>query len=486
KVLSLFFIDKVANYRNYQDGEVLQGKFAEWFEEICNNFKENPKYKGLLSNDIDKIHNGYFSQDKKGLLKDTKGNTKVDDDTYALIMKHKEKLLSLDEPLRFIFSHSALREGWDNPNVFQICTLNESHSEMKKRQEIGRGLRLPVNQEGIRIFDENINVLTVIANESYEDFAKTLQTEIEEDCGVNFTGRIKNKAKKKKVHLKKSYALDENFKELWDKIKHKTRYQVEYNTEELIEKCAQELENVEIKEVKLQNTKVSLNLTREKVDSHLKSFKEKDISIYNFRIPNILENIQNKTNLTKNTILRIIKESGKIEGVFKNPQQFIDIFSLKINLVLNKMMIDGIKYERIVGDSWEMKSFENDELEGYIDNMYQVQNQEKTLYNYIICDSDIENKFAQDLESNEDVKFYIKLPYWFKIETPIGSYNPDWAVVFDGDKKIYFVVESKGKNETENLRDSEKLKIKCGEKHFEEFEDVEFKGPVKDVISLLS
>jgi len=187
KVISLFFIDKVSNYRAYDDaGKPILGKFAEIFEKHYEALIKLPQYAGLAAHPVDKIHDGYFSQDKKGHVKDTNGSTKDDDDTYAKIMRNKEQLLSLDEPLKFIFSHSALREGWDNPNVFQICTLNETRSTMKKRQEIGRGLRLPVDQNGDRVFDVNINKLTVIANESYEDFANALQKEYEDDCGVTF------------------------------------------------------------------------------------------------------------------------------------------------------------------------------------------------------------------------------------------------------------------------------------------------------------
>jgi type III restriction enzyme len=208
KVLSLFFIDRVANYRAYDsDGKPLKGKLAKWFEEAYREVARKSAYKGLIPFEVDDVHNGYFAQDKKGKWKDTKGNTRADDDTFKLIMKNKERLLDIDEPLRFIFSHSALREGWDNPNVFQICTLNETRSELKKRQEIGRGLRLAVNQEGSRIQDMNINRLTLIANESYEDFAKQLQAEIEEDCGVSFKGRIKNKRRRATVKYRKGFEL---------------------------------------------------------------------------------------------------------------------------------------------------------------------------------------------------------------------------------------------------------------------------------------
>jgi type III restriction enzyme len=189
KVLSLFFVYRVASYRDYDGtGKPTPGKFAHWFEEELAALAKDPRYAVLNWTKLapNKLHNGYFAQDKKGVLKDTKGDTEADDDVYNLIMRDKERLLSIDEPLRFIFSHSALREGWNNPNVFQICTLNETKSAIKKRQEIGRGLRLPVDQDGKRVFDDAINKLYVMANESYEDFARALQTEYEEDCGVTF------------------------------------------------------------------------------------------------------------------------------------------------------------------------------------------------------------------------------------------------------------------------------------------------------------
>lgn len=189
KVLSLFFIDRVAHYRDYgADGQPVKGKFSDAFEAALAEHAKDLRYRELewLKEPVERLHNGYFAQDRKGVLKDTRGDTQADDAVYSLIMKDKERLLSLGEPLRFIFSHSALREGWDNPNVFQICTLNETRSAVKKRQEIGRGLRLPVDQTGVRVFDESVNKLYVMANESYEDFARALQTEYEEDCGVTF------------------------------------------------------------------------------------------------------------------------------------------------------------------------------------------------------------------------------------------------------------------------------------------------------------
>jgi type III restriction enzyme len=402
-------------------------------------------------------------------------------------MKDKEKLLDPKTPLRFIFSHSALREGWDNPNVFQICTLNETRSEMKKRQEIGRGLRLPVNQNGERVFDQNITILTVIANESYQSFAKSLQTEIEEDCGVSFTGRIKNAKERKTVKLKKGYALDPNFKELWEKIRQKARYNVQYQTEELIQEAAKVLQEVAIKKPRISNIRVRLAMNEKGIETQTMTTSGQAVEArYAWSlIPDVLSGIQSKTQLTKSTVLEIVKKSGKLKDILVNPQQLMDESSRVINEALKRMMIDGIKYEKIADSFYEMQRFENEELEGYLDKLVEVKDQEKTLYDHIVVDSGIESQFARDLEAREDVKFYFKLPWWFKIDTPIGGYNPDWAVVFEGDKRIYFVVETKGTSNIEELSPSEKMKILCGKKHFEQFADVTFTAPVVKVEEII-
>ncbi len=483
KVLTLFFIDRVANYRNYENDNPIKGKIALWFEEFYEKIRRQDKYKDLLNYKAKQIHNGYFSQDKKGILKDTNGETAVDDDTYALIMKDKEQLLDINEPLRFIFSHSALREGWDNPNVFQICTLNETQSTLKKRQEIGRGLRLPVNQDGKRVFDENINVLTVSANEYYEDFAKVLQSEIEEECGVDFGGRIKNKKKKKQIKLTKNLQLDENFKLLWDKIKQKTHYSVDYNTNELIKLTGKKIGEIKITKPKLLRSKADIGMDKTAVTAELITQSSRDFYSDIETVPDILSYIQNKTRLTRDTICRILLESGKIEDIFINPQQFMDKVCEAINFVLNEMIIDGIKYEKIGNSYWDQMLFDNEELSGYVDDLFKVSKKEKTVYDYIQIDSNIEEDFARECEKRDDIKFYFKLPFWFKIETPLGTYNPDWALVYEGDEKVYFVAETKGTNNIDDLslRPEEKYKIKCGKRHFEQFDGVVFKAPVKSL-----
>ncbi len=492
KVLSLVFIDHVANYRSYvADATHEQGKYAKWFEEIYNEISHSPQYASQKNFPVEKVHNGYFSQDK-GKFKDSREGklSKADDDTFQLIMKDKERLLDINEPLRFIFSHSALREGWDNPNVFQICTLNESHSELKKRQELGRGLRLCVDSTGKRIFDRSTNRLTVIANEAYEDFAKSLQTEIENDCGVKFEGRIKDARKKETIRLKKNWNLDPHFIDLWGRIKFHTEYQVEFDTAELIKRVVHNLKQMAtIPKPQIQRIKTETTYLRDKnnllikVDGIIKSSKEKTITDVKYEIPDFMYYIQSKTELTRDTIGKILLQSGKLGEMFNNPQLFMEKVVQIINEECIRLKVDGIKYEKIAGQFYKMTLFESREIEEYISNIVPVVKQEKTLYNYIPIDSlsTPELNFAKACDERDDVLFYIKLPAWFQIKTPLGMYNPDWALIKkeDGDeKKIYFVAETKDAKAVKDrnlLRPSERMKITCGEKHFKKFENVEFK-----------
>ena len=486
KVLSLFFIDKVSNYRDYEENQAVKGKYALWFEEIYREvFKECYK-KDISYEELDRLHNGYFSQDKKGILKDTKGNTKDDDDTYSLIMKDKEKLLDINEPLRFIFSHSALREGWDNPNVFQICTLNETTSEMKKRQEIGRGLRLAVDKDGKRIRGKNINRLTVIANESYDDFAKALQSEIEEDCGVNFQGRIKDKAQRTKVIYKKDFQANPLFLAIWNKIKYKTTYRVHYDTNQLIDKVVEAIKILlKITEPILYSEKVFLNIDEEGVQTNYLASERNKTQIIAKNILDIFAYIENKTQLTRTTILEILKKSERIGDISKNPQDFLDKVCDVISREMQELMINGIRYQKVGLAEYEMKLFDSKELEIYMnDNSFQVTNTGKTIYENIVpLDSETENQFAKECETSEQVKYYFKLPNWFKIKTPIGNYNPDWALVFENDAKIYFVVETKNTGndvvDLSKLSKSELLKIKCGKAHFKIMDDVRYEVVTK-------
>ena len=482
KVLSLFFIDKVANYRDYDDsGNVIKGKFAVWFEEIYEELIAKPSYRELGKWNAEELHNGYFSKDKKGRVKDTSGDTQADDDTYNLIMRDKETLLDMNNPLRFIFSHTALREGWDNPNIFQICTLNETKSEIKKRQEIGRGLRLAVNQDGIRSYDRNINRLTVIANESYNDFAKALQTELQNDCGVDFGDRIKQKRERVTVRYKKGFQADPIFLEIWDKIKNRTAYRVKYDTGSLIERASDLIKSIpSINGPSIRSVKSGIIMTGQGLKSEYRGDRISEYSS-DMVIPDVLGYIQDKTELTRSTIMRILTESGRLDDLAVNPQLFMDCVVEKIRKALRELMINGIKYYRINDAVYEMRLFEDQDLEIYLNkDTFRVSNRAKTIYeDYIPLDSPTENRFAEDCETNPDVKYYFKLPSWFKISTPVGNYNPDWAVVFEGDRKVYFVVETKDTKtksvDLDLLRPKEKDKVLCGKAHFEQFEDIEYK-----------
>lgn len=550
KVLSLFFVDRVANYRDYNaEGHAVQGKFAAALEEEIVALAADPRYAQLdsVKLPVAKVHNGYFAQDKKGALKDTRGDTQADDDVYDLIMKDKERLLSLSEPLRFIFSHSALREGWDNPNVFQICTLNESKSAMKKRQEIGRGLRLPVDQNGVRVFDESINKLYVMANESYEEFARALQTEYEEDCGVAFgkvpltalakivrvvdgvatpigreqaekllaalvadgalmsDGRISERFDPSRpgfaLHLpaefedlassaldllashrierhiarerdeqvsrlKKEVLLTPEFQELWSRIKPRTTYRVEYASDTLVSRAAEAVRQMApIEQPRLRVVAGSLAVQRGGVNTSAVSASDEALAPGRTAVPDVLAYLQAETELTRATLSRILTESGRLSEFFVNPQRFMDAVAAIIRHELHRLVVDGIKYERVDGPEgeWEMALFKSEELVNYLSAM----SVRKSVYDHVVYDSEVERTFAQRLDERDDIKLFVKLPGWFEVDTPVGKYNPDWAIVKHDDATLYLVRETKGTRDFLKLRTSEADKVRCGARHFE-------------------
>lgn len=505
KVLSLFFIDRVANYRSYDnEGNIVQGKFAKWFEEAYLKISNKYGMQDLINADLNKIHNGYFSSDnsgsgksKKEIWVDTKGSTNKDDDTYALIMKDKKRLLSLDEPLQFIFSHSALREGWDNPNVFQICTLNESVSELKKRQEIGRGLRLPVNQLGERIFDKKINVLTVIANENYESFVKSLQTEIHDETGIEFESRIKNANARATVSVRNDLSEEELFlfNEMWSRINYKPAYTVKFSSQLLIDGTVELLKDFnqypKVKSQILNAEKVRLEMTSKGLESVLVGSAISDTLYKQYAINDIYSYIQNKIEITRSSIFSIIKLSERINELEKNPQQFLDILVNAIKQTLRSLLVDGIQYTRLNTKIYEQSLLDEEEIETYLSNIFPGPNDnikplEKTLFaatpidrngnkngdsfNCIIIDNSLpERNFAVDCNvmDKDKIRFYFKLPNKFKIPTPAGFYNPDWAVVSEFEDKIFFVAETKSSLDADSKRGIEQLKINYAKKYFD-------------------
>ncbi len=568
KVLSLFFIDYVEFYRGRdKDGNTIKGKYALMFEEEYRKLAKLPDYNTLFARiDLDveaeEVHEGYFAIDKKGgwqeptrkangELADNAKNRENAERAYNLIMKDKEKLLSFDSKLKFIFSHSALREGWDNPNVFQICALRDMGTERQRRQTIGRGLRLCVNQKGLRLRGFDINTLTVIATESYEQFAENLQKEIEKDTGIRFgivekhqfatititgedgtprplgvekseqlwnflkekdfvdhKGKIQNSLrraiKEKKLELPEEFSkqageieailrklagkLDiknadnrvtirtreavlesEEFKALWDRIKHKTTYRVEFDNDKLIEDCARAiLDAPPITKTRAQFRKADIAIgkggveTAETSQSGFTAINETDIEL-----PDLLTDLQDKTHLTRASLVKILIESRRLNDFERNPQQFIEIATEAINRTKRLALVDGIRYQRIGDDYfYAQELFKQEELTGYLKNTLETR---KSVFQRVVYDSaGVERKFAQDLENNEAVKVYAKLPGWFTVPTPLGTYNPDWAVLVenDGEEKLYFVVETKGSKWWDDLRHKEGAKIKCGEKHF--------------------
>ncbi|WP_058440116.1 type III restriction-modification system endonuclease [Dehalogenimonas alkenigignens] len=562
KVLTLFFIDRVEYYRRYNDdGEPVKGKYAVTFEEEYRKAVAKPKYRTLfrdvdLESEATEVHDGYFSIDKKGTWTDTaennQGNRENAERAYNLIMKEKEKLLSLDTKLKFIFSHSALREGWDNPNVFQICAIRDIGTERERRQTIGRGLRLCVNQQGERLRGFDINTLTVIATEGYEQFAENLQKEIEQDTGIRFgtvekhqfaalpimdkDGRtaalgvaqseilwlhlkeagyvdakgqvqdslrivlkedtlelpepfqphlaqvkdilrklagkldIKNADERMQVKTRQAVLHSEEFQALWDRIKHKTTYRVHFDNNNLVTECARALADCPpITRTRVQIRKADIAIGRGGVLSEETAaaapitIEERDIEL-----PDLLTDLQDKTQLTRRSLVRILTNSGRLDDFKHNPQQFIELATDSINHTKRLALVDGIKYRRLGNEYYYAQElFEREELTGYLKNMLAS---EKSVYEHVVYSSSgVERTFAEGLEKNEAVKVYAKLPGWFKVPTPLGSYNPDWAVLVDKDdtERLYFVVETKGSLFTEDLRDKESAKIECGKVHFD-------------------
>jgi len=567
KVLSLFFIDRVANYRYYDDqGNPQNGKLAIWFEEAYREISQSPLFSTLPKRPVELVHDGYFSQvKKKGKvveLKDTSGTTDSDAEVYELIMRNKERLLDDAEPLRFIFSHSALKEGWDNPNVFQICTLREFGSESERRQTLGRGLRLAVDANGDRVYDPQVNRLTVVASESFEQYAKQLQSEMEKDIGggfkfgrvpaiafaplvINdteslgqeksrqlwqtlkaegylgtggditdkfrpddlyfsltlppeykplesdivdtlrsfmFAGRVKDARSRTRITYNKRVELNPDFKALWERISQKTRYAIAFDTQKLIDLAGHKLQTMpKVQPVALIIDHTQARITQAGVDADRKIQTPKARYVVSHsELPDLISALQEQTELTRTTLLEIIKRGGRLGEFKENPQGFITEAGKVIRKALDELLVDGIRYEKLVGEFYKMELFNEPELESYLDRVYQVQHAEdgphvQTPYDYIEYDSDIERKTALALDGAENVKFFCKLPRWFTIPTPVGPYNPDWAVVLEEDKKLYLIRETKSTHDPGKRRLEENLKILCGEAHFNALQDVNYR-----------
>ncbi|BFL99320.1 DEAD/DEAH box helicase family protein [Cutibacterium avidum] len=561
KVLSLFFIDKVASYLGEGINNLdANGDFATWFDAVYQEERaKRPASHAFLPADPIEARSGYFAQMKRGkgkaaqiTFKDSSGKTKADDDAYELIMKDKARLLSMDEPVRFIFSHSALREGWDNPNVFQICTLRDMSSETERRQTIGRGLRLPVNQDGERVKDAGTAQLTVVANESYAAFAAALQDEYKRagvavgyvrktefaelpivedgkesrlgtrrsaeiwdalhDRGyINDAGEVLGtwvpeqlgftvglpeqyadyeqevidlverckievlvKPKRKRVvrSLNKQVYATPEFEEFWEKITSRTTYRVSLDRADLVRRCVTRIKEApEIHPIRIQVTRTGLELTRGGPKGSVLGSRD-EVLKESYPLPDIILQLQESTSLTRKTIIDILMGSERVGEFLTNPNDYIKMVTGCIETELAHTLIEGIQYEPIGGSIYELRELQADGLEEkdrFIDQLYKVTHKEKTDFDYVVFDSAVEKQFAQYLDGREDIKLFMKLPDKFRIPTPVGDYNPDWAIikVEDGVEHLYLVRETKSSQDPSKRRPSENAKITAAMKHFE-------------------
>lgn len=558
KVLTLFFVGSVRDYRAEEDeGSAASGPVARIFEE------EWARAAGCPPGDAKAVHDGYFSIDKRGRTVETdEGNATGRENAkrgYELIMRDKTALLSPENPVQFIFSHSALREGWDNPNVFQICALGHIASAMRRRQMIGRGLRICVNADGERVREDAANVLTVFADEPFDDFASRLQTEMEEEEGVRFgvlsaasfadmavddgaggtepfgaersaalfgqfvaggwlgaadaegrrpmtdefkraidcatlplpedmekhrvpvlallrrlsaNIRPKKKGDEVKVRLRKERFLSEDFKALWEQIRQKTTYRVEFDAAALKRECTEAVRQMPAVEA----PRWILTRTRATIDEGGVSargggpdaVRNLGSDAAPIPLPDIVSRLQHETKLTRATIVDILVGAERLGDFRKNPETFASLASETIRSTMERFIVDGVKYLRLgQRDVWAQELFEQAEITAFLENT--VETPRRGLYDRTLVDSDsVEGVFARQLDAADNVKLFAKLPRWFKIPTPLGSYNPDWAVLVEdgGGRKLYFVVETKGTQDTGALRTAEQGKIKCGKAHF--------------------
>lgn len=488
KVLSLFFLNRVDDYLQ-EDGYVRK-VFKEEFNKLVQG-----EYSVFANLDIDKIHSGYFSAMKK------EKSIEEDESAYDLIMKDKERLLSLDEPVEFIFSHSALREGWDNPNVFNICTLAYSTSEIKKRQEIGRGLRLPVDADGDRIQSKDINLLTVVTNESYREYVEKLQTEFSEEVG-EAAPPVEDKRQRVKIKIKDGVIGSGLFKSLWTRVARKAKYAVKIDSDKFCEECVKEIQNIDLKSSEISVQKVLLDTIKledvankkhgayEEVKIKTEFIKESSEEVKRANIFNVVKFIEGETKLTKSTILKILSNVNNLNLLFENPFAYAEKVTDVIKWKLKEFEVDNIEYYEL-DESFDIDIF-NKEIQTYDKYIVRVK---KSIYDSIIKDSDIEADFANALDADSRIKLFIKLPEQYYIETPVGNYTPDWLVVvekiYNGTNKeeVYFVVETKGTDNLydPSLRGEERIKIKSGEKRFALLKDKSLKyiAPVKDYYSFV-
>jgi len=562
KVLSLFFVDKVSSFigegTNSEDAD---GKFVRWFDETFREERDkSTQYRELLPQEPHELRRGIFST-KSGKFVDTtdRGNAQ-DNETFKLIMRDKEALLDQDEPVRFIFSHSMLGVGWDNPNVFQICTLREMGTETERRQTLGRGLRLPVAKTGRgyeRIADRGIATLTVIANESYAAFADSLQNEYkaagvaigqvrpgefaklpkldadgkatdellgykasqeifrhlhnhnylrdgrttpmftpdDADFSLNLPEalkpyqagiieRIRNtgigkyvknaKDRKARKFNKALYATPE-FEEFWSAISRKTTYRVKVEREAIVGNAIYAIKREpRINPLRIEVTRAGVRVLRGGTQSQVLGANVAKLDS-RYELPDIIGELQQATSLTRRTLVDIVKGSNRLAEFIGNPNDFIAMVLRCIKGELAKLLIDGIQYEKLDGSIYELRELQTDgleERERFFDRIVEIHNTQKTDFDHVVYESEVEREFAEMLDSRTDIKLFMKLPAKFKVPTPVGDYNPDWAIIkqVDDENRIYMIRETKSTHDRDKRRPSENAKIDAAIKHFEAIE----------------
>ena len=495
KCLSLIFIDRVSNYVG--ETPIIKNLFVQKYKEIY------PEYYGgktPSSEEIQAVQGYYFAQKASGEYADNEGGVKEQSKIYKLILEGKEELLTVSNPVQFVFSHSALGVGWDNPNVFNIATLNNSYSEIKKRQEIGRGLRICVNQDGQRVYDalnvaesDRINQLTVIPNETYETFVTQYQEEIKSVYGSTNAGAGLSHSHKgiptDKVSFKRntSNEIDQAFRKYWTALSRKTEYTMSFDEDNLIAESAERINKIEIPDFVIEASSFLINVITEEGQNDTFQGSEKVIQKSTFTPLDLIEEISENTGVSYNTLFKIISRLNNLNQMIKNPPRFIHETSVIIRDVELNEMIRGLDYQ-ITGESYpfDFNDFvKNISKDGYVETPY------KGVFDKMLVDSDVERDFSLDADKDAEVVCFLKLPSWYKIKTPIGNYEPDFGLVMKRkslktgrESEFYFVIETKGTNDIHDkkaLKESEIYKIRCAMKHFQKLGlEVQYKAPVKE------
>jgi type III restriction enzyme len=476
KPLSLFFIDAVKNY--VENDGIIRATFLEVLERI------NKELWSPLEN-IEKAHDGYFSKETKKwgevLYLDTKWDWAKDKDTYDLIMRDKERLLSMGEPVEFLFSHSALREGWDNPNVFTIATLRESASTIKMRQEIGRGMRLCINNKGVRIRTlpdgKNPNILTVVPTISYSQFVSTLQSEYKE-AGYGDWPTPHNAKNKAKITRKEGYRTDPLLIALWGKVSKKSAYKVSFDSTVLSQKVKTEVDAYETAFYRKKSFHIGerarLVTMGKEVEGKMTEVGQQTVISLKRTLDNPLETLERHTGLSRKTLYTIVSELWNKQLYSRDPEKYLADIISSINRIRDSLTVETILYTT-TGEQYSLDDFAK-EIESYADKVlkFDENDQQKTLYDGVIYDSTVERDFALSLAGSAYVRYFLKLPDWFKIQTPVSggeTYNPDWAILAsktgkDDDMRLYFVIETKSTKDEEGRRGYENQKIQCWKAHF--------------------